>query len=414
MPSLLSHVFPLTHQSNPQATPSAPYGSRPAAVLDNAGIQRASTEIRNWPGYAPTPLHNLAGLAAAAGVGQLWYKDEASRFGLGSFKALGGAYAVARVLIDHIHQQTGHHGITTQDLLSGVYSDITSTLTVTCATDGNHGRSVAWGAQRFGCRCVIYIHATVSSGREQAIAAYGATVVRTAGHYDDSVRQASVDAQRNGWTVVSDTSYPGYLDIPRHVMEGYVLMADEAIEQLSGQPPSHVFIPGGVGGLAAAVIAAFWRRFEGQRPRMIVVEPEQAACIQASIAAGQPTPVGGDLDTLMAGLACGEVSLLAWEVLAEGLDDALVVPDAAAAECMSLLAAGVADDPPLVAGESGVAGLAGLLVAQSHPQIAHTLQLGADSRVLLFGSEGATDPKVYQRIVGHPPARSYHETQHFA
>jgi len=249
---------------------------------------------------------------------------------------------------------------------------------------------------------VIYIHATVSSGREQAIAAYGATVVRTAGHYDDSVRQASLDAQRHGWTVVSDTSYPGYLDIPRHVMEGYVLMADEAIDQLGGQPPTHVLIPGGVGGLAAAVIAAFWRRFGAQRPRMIVVEPEQAACIQASIAAGEPTAVGGELDTLMAGLACGEVSLLAWEILAAGLDDALVVPDAAAAECMRLLAAGVGGDAPLVAGESGVAGLAGLLVAQSHPQIADTLGLGADSRVLLFGTEGATDPEVYERIVGKP------------
>lgn len=399
--SLLTQVHPLKHQQNARAT-SADYGSRQEAVLSAAGIRRACEEIRGWPGYAPTPLRRLDGLAAAVGVDRLWYKDEASRFGLGSFKALGGAYAVARVLIHHIERKTGFSGVTTADLLAGKYREITSEITVTCATDGNHGRSVAWGARQFGCRCVIYIHATVSAGREQAIAGYGATVVRTAGNYDDSVRQAGIDADRHDRIVVSDTSYPGYMAIPRHVMEGYVLMAEEAIEQLEGVSPTHVLIPGGVGGFAAAVGAAFWRRFGTRRPRLIVVEPEQAACIHASVAAGQPTPVAGDLETIMAGLACGEVSLLAWEILAEGLDDVLVVPDGAAADCMRLLAAGVGGDPPLVAGESAVAGLAGLLVGQSYPEVRSALKLGPDSRVLLFGSEGATDPEVYRQIVGKP------------
>lgn len=404
--SLLTQVHSLKHQSNARAT-TADYGPRQEAVLNASGIQQACEEIRRWPGYAPTPLRRLDGLAAAVGVDRLWYKDEASRFGLGSFKALGGAYAVARVLIEHIERKTGETGVTTEDLLAGKYRDLTSEITVTCATDGNHGRSVAWGARQFGCRCVIYIHATVSAGREQAIAGYGASVVRTEGNYDDSVRRAGIDAERHGRIVVSDTSYPGYMEIPRHVMEGYVLMAEEAIEQLEGVSPSpmrptHVLIPGGVGGFAAAVGAAFWRRYGSRRPRLIVVEPEQAACIHASVAAGQPTPVEGDLETIMAGLACGEVSLLAWEILAEGLDDVLVVPDNAAADCMRLLAVGVGGDSPLVAGESAVAGLAGLLVAQDYPDVWSALKLGPDSRVLLFGSEGATDPDVYRQIVGKP------------
>ena len=399
---LLTQVYSLRHQVNAGVRPGAAYGARQEAVLGTAGIARACEEIRRWPGYRPTPFLRLDGLADAAGVGAIRYKDEAPRFGLGSFKALGGAYAVACVLIGVIRERTGLMDVSTDDLLSGRFAGITGEVTVTCATDGNHGRSVAWGAQQFGCNCVIYIHATVSEGREQAIARYGAKVVRTSGNYDASVRQASEDAHRNGWIVVSDTSYPGYMDIPRHVMEGYVLMAEEAIAQAGDEVPTHVLIPGGVGGFAAAVIAAYWRRFGAGRPRMIVVEPDHAACIHASAAAGRPTAVEGDLDTIMAGLACGEVSLLAWEILDEGMDDVLVVPDGAAADCMRLLARGVAGDSPLVAGESAVAGLAGLLVARDHPGIWQALALGPDSRVLLFGSEGATDPEVYREIVGRP------------
>ncbi len=397
--SLLSREYELRHQPNPGVRPGASYGPRQEAVLSADGVALAVSEIRGWPGYVPTPLRRLEGLAAAAGLEQLWYKDEASRFGLGSFKALGGAYAVSRMLVAAVHAQTGETA-TTEDLLAGRYRTITEQVTVTCATDGNHGRSVAWGAQQFGCRCVIYIHATVSAGREAAIARFGATVVRTAGNYDASVREASAAAARNGWIVVSDTSYPGYMDIPRHVMEGYVVMAEEAIEQLAGEVPTHVFIPGGVGGFAAAVVATFWRRYGAGRPRMVVVEPDQAACICASAAAGEPTPVAGELDTIMAGLACGEVSLLAWEILAEGMDDVLVLPDAAAEDCMRLLAAGTANDPPVVAGESAVAGLAGVLAARDDPVVWKALGLDTGARVLLFGSEGATDPEVYRRIVG--------------
>jgi len=198
-----------------------------APCLDLAGRAEALAGITAWPGYAPTPLVTLPCLAAAAGLAAVAVKDESGRFGLGSFKALGGAYAVAR----HLARSLAARGIaaTASDLASGRLAEMTRTLTVTCATDGNHGRSVAWGAARFHARAVIYIHETVSEGRADAIARFGAEVRRVPGTYDDAVRRAAEDAARDGWTVVSDTSYPGYTEIPRDVMDGYRVMAAEAL-----------------------------------------------------------------------------------------------------------------------------------------------------------------------------------------
>lgn len=390
--------------NNPAVQPDADYGAARRAILGGAAFATAASEITRWPGYAPTPLVPLAGLARAAGVAEIHYKDEAGRFGLGSFKALGGAYAVSRLLIREIEARTGETGVGVADLLSGRFADLTRTLTVTCATDGNHGRSVAWGAQRFGCQCVIYVHATVSPGRADAIAHYGAQVVRTTGNYDDAVRQAADDAARLGRFVVSDTSYPGYMDVPKDVMQGYAVMADEALRQLDSQHPTHVFLQGGVGGLAAAVCAHFWETLGAKRPRFIVVEPDKAACLYESARAGKPTAVHGELDTIMAGLACGEVSLLAWEILQPGVHAFLTIDDGAALETMRLLADSRFGDAPLVAGESAVAGLAGCLGAAANPAVRAALGLDADSRVLVFGSEGATDPALYERIVGRPAA----------
>ncbi|WP_439687508.1 diaminopropionate ammonia-lyase [Cupriavidus oxalaticus] len=389
---------------NPAATPGAPYGVRQQAVLGGEAFARAAAQIRRWPSYAPTPLVALDGLARAAGIAQILYKDEGDRFGLGSFKALGGAYAVSRLLVREIGSRLGVGDVSVDDLLSGRYADVVRDITVTCATDGNHGRSVAWGAQRFGCQCVIYIHATVSEGRKAAIEQYGAQVVRTAGNYDDSVRQAADDAARRGRFVVSDTSYEGYMEVPKDVMQGYAVMADEALRQLpDGQLPTHVFLQGGVGGLAAAVCAHFWEALGDKRPRFIVVEPDKAACLYESARAGKPVAIHGDLDTVMAGLACGEVSLLAWEVLHPGAHAFLTIDDASALESVRLLADGRYGDAPIVAGESAVAGLAGCLGAMADPATREQLGLSADSRVLVFGSEGATDVALYQRIVGRLP-----------
>lgn len=392
---------PVRHVVNPRARRDGPPGPGARAVLDSDGLARAKAEISRWPGYAPSPLVPLSGLARAAGLGAIFWKDESERFGLASFKALGGAYAVLRLVQRELARQGIDPVPDSAALRAGACRELVARITVTCATDGNHGRSVAWGASLFGCRCVIYLHETVSPGREAAIARYGAEIRRVPGNYDDAVRRCAEDAAREGWSVVSDTSWPGYTDVPRDVMQGYTVMADEILDQLPAGPrPTHLFLQGGVGGLAAAVAWRFHEAFGADRPRVVVVEPDRAACILGSLQAGEPVAVHGDLDTVMAGLACGEVSLLAWEILKEVADDALAVPDESALECMRLLADPPFGDPPLVAGESAVAGLAGLLLTAADPGLRGALGLGPDSRIVLIGSEGATDPELYTRIVG--------------
>ncbi|WP_207060617.1 diaminopropionate ammonia-lyase [Motiliproteus sp. SC1-56] len=401
--SLLNSQYPVQLAHNAQVIKGRAIGDRQLAVLNAEGFEVAKGEISRWPGYAVTPLCELDRAADQLALGGIWYKDEAGRFGLGSFKALGGAYAVARLLKRELVARGVCAAVpSTEELLSGQYAEALKAIVVTCATDGNHGRSVAWGCQLFGCGCVIYIHATVSEGRRAAIAAYGAEVVRVPGNYDDAVRQAAADAAELGRFVVSDTSYPGYMEVPRDVMQGYTLMAQEAFEQLpEGVKPTHIFLQGGVGGLAAAVVAQAWLHYGAERPHCVVVEPDLAACLYESAKQGAPTVVEGDLDTLMAGLACGEVSLLAWEVLSEGASDFMTVTDQAAVDCMRLMANGaLCSERPVVAGESAVAGLAGVILAAQQPSLREALGLDENSQVLLIGSEGATDPELYTELVG--------------
>ena len=376
------------------------YGSARAEILSEAGFAAAEREISRWPGYAPTALHALPALAGQLGLAALYYKDESTRFGLKSFKALGGAYAVFRLIQKAIAARHDGHLATPAEVLAGQYRDIVSALTVTCATDGNHGRSVAWGAQLFGCRCVIYIHATVSEGRRAAIARYGAEVIRVPGNYDDSVRHAASEADKNGWTVVSDTTYEGYRDIPVDVMHGYGVMSREMIRQFNDQPPTHVLVQAGVGALAASVCAAFWMAWGSRRPRFVIVEPERADCFFQSAQAGHPVAVHGDLDTVMAGLACGEVSPVAWEILREGADAFAVVEDRFALEGMKVFAQPQAGDPAIVSGETGTTGLALLLASPQGSALRTLLGMDSQSRVLLIGSEGDTDPEIYRAVVG--------------
>jgi diaminopropionate ammonia-lyase len=370
------------------------HGTPGVVVLPDGGFRRARAEIESWEGYAPTPLLALEEVARAARVSAVHWKDEGPRFGLGSFKALGGAYAVQRLLVTELARRGVANAATTAELTEGAHTEATQAITVTCATDGNHGRSVAWGAQRFGCRCVIFVHETVSQGRRDAIAKYGAEIRVVPGNYDDAVRAAARTAEQEGWFVVSDTSYEGYTEVPRDVMQGYRLMAEEAAEQLAGAALTHVFIQGGVGGVAAAVAVQMRARF-GAGVKVIVAEPEKAACLLESAEAGEAVSVPGDLDTLMAGLACGEPSLLAWQELERGAFAFMAVPDESAVDCMRLLAR---RKPPLVAGESAVAGLAALLLAAADPMSRGLLGLDTQSRVLLFGTEGATDPALYERL----------------
>ena len=394
-PHFAAHCF-----VNPRLAPAEESLQHAApGVVDAEGFARAIAEITRWPGYQPTPLVSLPGLAGALGVSKLYYKDESGRFGLGAFKAVGGAYAVLR----HIQAKLGRD-VSVADLIAGKYRDATRDINVCTATDGNHGKSVAWGAQLFGCRAVIYIHAGVSPGREQAIAAYGAEMRRIPDNYDASVRACAKDAAAHGWQVISDTTWEGYQEIPRHVMHGYGVMLREALDQLpAGEEVSHVFIQAGVGGLPAAVAGFLWLELDALRPKIVVVEPEKAACHFESAKAGTPTAVTGKLDTLMAGLACGEVSPLAWSLLDKASFAFMTVPDEAAVFAMKTLSAGLGDDPRLVGGEAGVGGLAGMIAASADPAIRAALLLGREARILVIGSEGATDPVLYRQLVGIAP-----------
>ncbi len=364
------------------------HGTPGMVVLPEGGFRRARAEITSWPDYRPTPLVSLPDVAAAARVAAVYYKDEGSRFGLGSFKALGGAYAVKHLLVAELSRR----GLAPAAIAEAMASGSGPRLTVCCATDGNHGRSVAWGAQRFHAGCVIFVHETVSQGRRDAIAAYGAEIRVVPGNYDDAVRAAQATAEKAGWFVVSDTSYPGYTEVPRDVMQGYRVMADEALAALP-TPPTHCFIQGGVGGVAAAVASQL--RAHGGGTKLVVAEPDKAACLLASCEASAPTTIEGDLDTLMAGLACGEPSLLAWQELERSAFAFMAVPDASAVDCMRLLAQ---RQPKVVAGESAVAGLAALLLAAQEPFARAALGLDETSQVLLFGTEGATDPELYAKL----------------
>ena len=384
---------------NRRAVPrDAAYTADAERALPAAGFEAAHREIASWPGYAPTPLVALPAQARSMGVAAILYKEERHRFGLNSFKALGGAYAVMRVLAKELARRGVVEPVTSADLAAGRWRDLTSSITVASATDGNHGRSVAWGARTLGCRCVIFIHAAVSEARGQAIAAYGAEVIRVGGGYDDSVRHTFAQAAKNGWFVVQDTGTPDYEEVPRDITSGYGVIGREVLAQAE-EPPTHVFAQAGVGGLASGVLATLWLGLE-PRPNFIVLEPTRADCVWQSIARGERTDVAISEETIMAGLSCGEVSTLAWPVLRDGAAAAIAIDDAFALEGMRAFARPLPGDPAIVAGECSGGALGALMALQDRADLRAALQLDAASRVLLIGTEGDTDAAIYRDAVG--------------
>ena len=399
---IVRHRARHVHNRNTDSRPV--YGDVEKRILNLTAFDEAWKEIRSWPDYKATPLVQLPGLAAELKLGGLYQKDEGKRFELMSFKALGGAYAVLRFLQQHLRTQHDLADVASVDLLAGRYRGYTHEITFATATDGNHGRSVAWGASMFGSSCKIYLHRHVSDTRELEIAKFGADIVRIEGSYDDSVRECAMDAEVNGWQLVADTTSGGGSPIvPKMVMQGYTVMVQEMLDQMPPiAPVTHVFVPGGVGGLAAAVAAHLSQRMTTRKPRIVIVEPNKADCIFRSITADAPMAAEGDLDTFMACLSAGEVSPLAWPILQTQAEDVLALPDASARDAMRILAAGVADDPPVVAGESGAAAIAGAIAAALDPALRDALKLDTNSVVVTIGSEGATDVRTYERVVGKP------------
>jgi len=369
------------HASNATARAQSPDIDESNLLFLNDDLDKSYASITAWPGYQTTPLRSLDGLARELEIATIRYKDEGGRFSLGSFKALGGAYAV-KCLLESASADPG-------------------TITVASATDGNHGLSVAWGAKTQGCQCVIYIHSEVSAGREQALKSQGARVIRIDGNYDESVRLCYEEAAANGWTVVSDTSNDDAGDaVAKTVMAGYSVMVAEIVEQLAENVPTHVFVQGGVGGLAATVCEYFRLTWGTAAPRFVIVEPELAPCLFESARNGERSSVEVREETIMAGLSCGEVSNIAWPTLSRFADDFLTIPDSIVAPTMRLLADAPCNDSPIIAGESAVAGLAGLICAARQKNLRASLRLDNDSNILVIGTEGATDPTLYEALTG--------------
>ncbi len=373
-----------------------------AETLGVAAAEEVERYLAYRDNHAPTPLHILPSLAADLDVGAIHVKDEGFRLGLGSFKALGGSYAVIRLVLEDAARRLGRP-VDVADLHTPEVRAVAAGMTVACATDGNHGRSVAQGAQLVGARAAIFVHSGVSDERVAAIARFGARMIRVEGTYDDSVAEAARVAAENDWTVVSDTSWPGYERIPGLVMQGYTAMVREALRQLP-EPPTHVFVQAGVGGVAAAVAGHLALVLGDRRPVFVVVDPARAACVFETARAGRPVRIAHGEPTVMAMLECYEPSLVAWRVLSRVADAFMTVDEEDAVAAMRRLARPVGGDPAIVAGESGGVGFAALSKAASDPYLKAALGLDAASRILLFNTEGATDPVRYAELVGVPPA----------
>jgi diaminopropionate ammonia-lyase len=373
----------------------------PAALARLPGVARTRAPLevhRRLPGYAPTPLARCPGLAAQLGVAEVWVKDETSRLGLPAFKMLGASYACYRALTGRLGHEVPWDSVA--DLAAGLAP--LGPLTLCTATDGNHGRAVARMARLLGLRAVIYVPQETAVPRIEAIASEGALVTRVPGGYDAAVRRSAQDAS-DSCIVVSDTSWPGYTQIPCWVIDGYSTVFAEVSGQLAEAghgEPDVVAVPVGVGALAAATVVHYKAGDAAGPTALLGVEPESARCVTESLRAGRPVTLPFPQTSIMAGLNCGTPSQVAWPLLAQGIDAMAVVSDGWAMAAMrSLAAAGI------VAGESGAASLAGLqalCASQGDGAARAALRLGRESSVLVLCTEGATDPAAWERIVGRP------------
>jgi diaminopropionate ammonia-lyase len=354
-------------------------------IVSLQSATQALVEIRRWSGYAPTPLRDLGALAAQLGVHEIHYKDESTRFALGSFKALGGAYGAARQVQRMLRQRNGQD-VSISELFTGRHAREIQDITLCCATDGNHGVSVAFAARRMNCRCTIFMHERASKARENLMLDLGATVHRTPGTYDDSVRIARKAVGNPGWVLIADTTVETFEQVPAEVIQGYTVMLLEVLDQDPDTLPTHVFVQGGVGGLAAAVAGFLAERFGEHRPTVIIVEPETAACLLASSNAGRASRIEGNLHTIMGMLECGEASSIAWTILKQRADAFITIDDETAVQTHAFLTQGNAGET-LDVGYSGAAGVAGLMAAITDPELAAALRLDKASRILTFGTE---------------------------
>ncbi|THE13166.1 diaminopropionate ammonia-lyase [Bacillus timonensis] len=377
-----------------------------AVFLNGEVVEKVRNFHESFPEYKVTPLHSLDTLSKQFGVNHIWVKDESYRFGLNAFKVLGGSYAVGKYLAKRVKVDISE--LSFEKLRSEEIKEQLGDITFVTATDGNHGRGIAWAANQLGQKSVVYMPKGSSEIRLNNIRKEGAEASITDLNYDDTVRLASQKAKENDWVLVQDTAWDGYEEIPAWIMQGYLTIIDEAMEQIAeanDDRPTHVFLQAGVGSFAGSVLGYLVEKFGDEHPVTVIVEPDQADCLYQSmkVGDGKPHAVTGSLNTIMAGLACGEPSKTSWGILKDYASVFVSCPDYVAARGMRILANPLGCDPHIVSGESGAAVGIGLvsLLAEKRLQndLKNSLKLDQNSKILVISTEGDTDADHYRKVV---------------
>ncbi len=389
----------------------------PLGILNAKISKEVMSFHQSFPMYTQTPLRDMKNLAKELGLGGIYVKDESYRFGLNAFKVLGGSYAIGNYLAKKLNKtidQMPYEKLISED----VRKELGDMVFVT-ATDGNHGRGVAWTANQLKQKSVVFMPKGSSKERLENIRAEGAEASITELNYDEAVRLANKMAEDNGWVMVQDTAWDGYEDIPTWIIQGYSTMGYEAYEQLIAlgeERPTHIFLQAGVGSMAAAITGLYSSFYGENRPIITIVEPNKANCLYRTAEAndGQLRTVTGDMDTIMAGLACGEPCTIGWDILKDYADNFISCPDFTAAEGMRILGNPPQGDEKVISGESGAATLGCVAEIMTNPHlkdIKEKLNLDENSKILFFSTEGDTDKASYQDIVWNGKYPSYEKKE---
>ena len=344
------------------------------SILSKNEMDEAYRIISTWDNYSPTPLISLNKLSEKLKINKIFYKDESKRFNLKSFKALGGAYAVEKV------------------------SKGNNEIVISTATAGNHGRSVAWGSKKLGLKCKIFISEYVSEFRAKIMRSFGADVIRVKGNYDASLKECIKQSKQNNWQIVQDVAWQDYKWVPKLTMAGYSVMMKEVSEQINNEQISHVILQAGVGGMAAAMVAGIARYLDNV-PKIIVVEPDGAACVLESIKAGELKKISIKKESLMGGMSCDEVSLVPWEILKNSVSYCITVSDDYISKTVKFLANCKFSNEKIVGGECSTPGIISLTGLCNDSKIKNEINLNENSNVLLFGCEGDADEELYQKLL---------------
>ncbi len=378
-----------------QATAILPYFS-----LDQ--VRKVGQFQRTYEQFEKTPLHHLEALSSYIDVEKIMIKDESYRFDLNAFKVLGGIYAIAQYVANKLGRNIEE--LSFEQLKTPEVRVQVGNLTFISTTDGNHGRGVAWAARELGFQARIYMPAGSATERLLHIKSEGAFAEITTMNYDDTVRYTSQLALENGWVLIQDTMWQGYDEIPLWIMQGYTTLVQEIVEQIQ-QAPTHVFLQAGVGSFAGAVVA-FLQQYYEQDITFVLVEPHVANCYYESFKKNtdQFVTVGGEMQTIMAGLACGEPNPQAWQILKAYTKISISCEEEIAATGMRVLGNPLATDTRIIAGESGAAPFGcfyEIMTNEQYKELKHALHLNEQARVLFINTEGDTDKESYREIVWH-------------